>query len=157
MPVMMPLRSARKMLFVATLQGLRWAEQKAVVVLTKGDWAEFAVRLGFPTWSNNIHPCMLCHASQDKWFSLIGYSALGMPSPSKRLAEHDSACKVCEIWLTLDPTQLAEVRSSRGRALIADIPLLGLRKGDRLEPCPRMRVSNETWVRHRNPDRKSVV
>ena len=54
---------------------------KAVVVLIKVDWAEFAVRLGFPTWSSKNHPCMLRHASRDDLFSFIGYSALGMPSP----------------------------------------------------------------------------
>ena len=50
---------------------------KAVVVLIKGDWAEFAVRLGLPTWSSKIHPCMLCHASQYNLLSLIGSAGTG--------------------------------------------------------------------------------
>ena len=103
------------------------------------------------------------------WLQCSGHAI-----PSKLLAENDSACRACQLWLTLNLAQIAQVKSSldydkraggsRGQAWIADIPLFGLRKGDRLEPCPHMpdtgaidtikeswRVSNETWAIHRNP------
>ena len=33
---------------------------KAAVIMVKGDWAEFALTMGMPTWAHHTHPCFAC-------------------------------------------------------------------------------------------------
>ena len=146
----------------------------------KGDWAEFASTWGFPSWSSVDHPCLLCHCTKATMHQLEGFSPLSMPSPETTHEEYEAACRACELEV-LVPNQatLEELRASleedrrdqgaHGRALLRDLPALGLLKGDRLEPSLLLpdvaqvdnlhgacrltfwRRSEETLARHRNP------
>ena len=37
----------------------------------RGDWAEFAHTLGFPSWSTKLAPCPFCQCVRDNMFSLL--------------------------------------------------------------------------------------
>ena len=157
--------------------GFGW---RAAFVWLKGDWAEFAHTFGLPSWSHGTHPCPLCHCTQRTMHRLEGYSPLSMPFPAKTQAEYDAACRACELEVLVpDRATLEALRArleedrrpggSRGRALLADFPALGLLKGDRLEPSTVLpdvcevdswvgggrlsfwRPSQETLTLHRNP------
>ena len=153
---------------------------KAAVVLIKGDWSEFCTTLGFSTWSSTSDPCLFCHCARDELYSIRGYSAVTFPHRPKTDEEYAEVCSRAEVrvFVTAEnhPALLAglqwDMRSrggSHGRALTRDYPELGLRRGDRLEPCPRLRdvgkfedlneyptevifwrTSAQTWATHRN-------
>ena len=111
---------------------------KGVVVDVNGDWTEFAVRWGFPTWQSGFRPCMMCSANHDQ-----------MLNPAHVLTEHDAdaydqACRACERWVAVtDEMQKSALKlnliddsTRKGVVLKADandmVPRLI--KGDRLEP-----------------------
>ena len=118
---------------------------RAAIVMIKGDWMEFAATFCFPTWASIHSPCMLCDTTLALAYQLIGISVLTLPWTRRLLAWYDAACNDCEIRVDLSDTAYAKVRNSlfydkrkagaRGRALAVDIPELGLKVGDRLEPC----------------------
>ena len=122
---------------------------KGAVVMLKGDWSEFALTLGFPTWSSGAHPCMFCTCTSDNMYTADGLSPLGFPFPLKTDESLDAACRAAEVWVTLDESGhravLAALRydkrrqGARGRSLIAPLPAYGLRLGDRLEPHSMLR------------------
>lgn len=146
----------------------------------KGDWSEFSHTLGFADWSSKLHCCLFCTATKESRYNVAGFSALGSPWQTVRDSDIDAACRRCEIWKDLTADQYKLVKAAlqydkskgggAGRALIKDMPTLGLEKGDRLEPHPGMpdvaqfddakvfpyralfwRRANETRTRHRNP------
>ena len=157
---------------------------KGVVILIKADWAEFAGPLGFRSWGHYGHPCFNCFAKGGP----AGYfrrhdnlSVLRFPFVMKKFIDYLRACEEAEVVveignaeaLKLVTRHLHEDRrksGSSGRALKEDILVLGLRKGDRLEPdavnrdvfaidastsfpmtLVFWRVSAEGLTRHRNP------
>lgn len=153
---------------------------RAAVILIKGDWAEYAHSLGFPTSADNRAPCPLCVTDKASLFQLRGYSAQGMPNVLRTQAAYEAACSACEKEVIIDnQDDFIRVRAAlsydmrshgfRGRTLSAAIPSLGLEKNVRLEPIPERpdpgefdagglpmrtvwwRASQETAVRRRNP------
>ena len=146
----------------------------------KGDWAEFALTLGFPTWSHARYPCLFCQCTAESMHLHHGSNPLQLPWPENNADTYDRACSACEQrrWLNaVDHARLKGLlaydkrrQGSRGRALIQDVPSLHLWKGDRLEPCANLpdvgafeelatfpveivwwRPAAETSARHRNP------
>jgi hypothetical protein len=121
---------------------------KAVVILIKGDWAEFCGSLGFPTWASAEHPCVKCVCSRDTLYVTRGLSALSAPLPAKTMAMYSVACNGAEIvihpvtvelWRKVRVLLFYDLRKNsgnRGRCLMTAIPEHGLEKGDRLEPSP---------------------
>lgn len=117
---------------------------RACCLFIKGDWAEFASSLGVPTWGALISPCPLCFVEPPNMADATELSPLGIPGAPKNLATFEAACSACEIIKDLSAEDLQLVENhlvydkskdgSRGRALIADLPTLGLRMGDRVEP-----------------------
>ena len=117
------------------------------IVHIKGDWMEFTVTMGFPTWSSLTDPCLLCNA---ELVSLHNYSAFTLqrcPHAPKTMATFSAACDRCEVWVSvtsidmhqriLDLLFYNKSKSSAkatGRILREDIVELGLRKDDRMEP-----------------------
>jgi len=146
----------------------------AAVQQIRGDWAEFSHTLGFPTWHSSDYPCLWCRADRD---TLYDHEA------EWELADHASyelACDRCEVHAHITShAALLQVAAllfydkrtygNRGRCLSQAVPALGLLKGDRLEPTPRLRdvalfetqtvpctvtfwrQSEETSTKHRNP------
>jgi hypothetical protein len=120
---------------------------RGYVVRVKGDWAEFAHSLGFPSWASALFPCLFCAATKEELYKFRGCNPFDFPF---QLFTHNlylAACAACEtvVYLTSEQCRgmlLASLaydkrtsrNSSFGRALTNDIPELGLEKGDRLEP-----------------------
>jgi hypothetical protein len=158
---------------------LRW---RAAVLFIKNDMMEFITTFGFPSWGTLGHPCPLCWCTRADWHTIAGIGPACLPWATKTLADYDAACANCEKWVVISrPEVYRHVRAvlaydkgpagSRGRALTVDVPELGLRKGDRLEPHAGMpdvakfdtsaasdtlrvlfwRRSGETVSRRRNP------
>ena len=118
---------------------------KAVVVIIKGDWAEFCGSLGFPTWGSADHPCFKCVCTRDTIYVTRGLSALATPLAAKTMDTYLGACAGAEIVIHPVPDALwrrvrvllfydVRLNGNRGRCLAGDIPEYGLETGDRLEP-----------------------
>ena len=125
---------------------------KAVCVMVKGDWAEFAHTLGFNSWNHHAHPCFLCHARggdcrpEDSVQHLGGISVLNLPWRLKDGADYDAACRRCEVVVHItSPRVLTSIiaalpmdrrtgKGKGGRRLDRSFPDLGLTAGMRLEP-----------------------
>ena len=155
---------------------------RCAVLFLKGDWAEIAHTYCFRSWNHGQHPCPWCKARLDQLFDYADFNALGMPFGEQTQTDYNSDCAACEKHLVLTHRQLIRVRSAlrydprpgshtaKGRALVEDLPELGLCKGDRIEPsitCQNIaaiddatgygfaytfwRVANTTCTHHRNP------
>ena len=151
---------------------------RAVLVYLKCDWAEFGTTCGLATWSSNLRPCWVCPL----FGALLYEDLLDGTVDADGVGAYERACARCEIWVVLSRMTHAAIaralaydkrtgtNSSKGLALTEDVPSLGLRRGDRLEPwhsCPDVsavfsmdqfpapllfwRPSCETVARHRNP------
>ena len=119
-------------------------------------------------------------ADRDSMYSWEGTTASSLPWPSLGMDQYNEACRRCEKHVLIATHDvhdkvLKQLRydkrpyGSRGRALQAAIPELGLQAGDRLEPCVACpdigqfesvslpatvafwRPSLDTVTRHRNP------
>ena len=145
----------------------------------KGDWSEYCHSLGLASWADSISPCPFCFCGPTEMHTTMGLSAFGGPHPAKDGRHYDAACRNCEVEVTLSAADLRTLRTSldydkrkagsAGRALLVDMPHLGLQKGDRVEPSElfrdidaveslqapcRLRLwrrTAETQTRHRNP------
>jgi len=152
---------------------------RAICLFIKADWAEVVHSLGFPSWQDASSPCPFCFCSSAEMYLTRGFSPVSCPCPPKKLDDYLEACERCEVRSTLSAADLRRLRPllayerragrPRGRVLQADVPELGLLKGDRLAPtilepdidsfsptlAPReavwWRSSDETIVRDRNP------
>ena len=111
-----------------------------IVIDFNADWAEIALRWGFPTATATLG-CFLCRSLQHQLRDATHNVCTKDP------AEYWEDCARCEIWVCIDTMQLRlairfaliDDSTRKGRVLREDIPLalckVGLRKGDRLEPC----------------------
>jgi hypothetical protein len=155
---------------------------RGLVLFVKGDWAEFAHSLGFPTWSHKTWPCIFCFASLLQLSTIQGFNPMEFPFELFDQAKYEDACALCEILVTIITEAMKKqivsllvydkrkkTGASHGRALVSDVPTLGLLSGDRLEPSQTLldigaleqaevpitvtfwRTSNETKTKHRNP------
>ena len=117
----------------------------SAVVKLKGDWAEFCERFGFPNWNSGMRPCFCCNGFGPELFSPIGVNVSSCPWRLNSDSDYDEACKACEVWVTVSSSEShASISAAlhwdkrkdgaRGRSLRVDMPALGLRKDDRLEP-----------------------
>ena len=153
---------------------------KACVIFIKGDWSEYAGTIGVPNWNDGLRPCYSCNCHTGNMYSDTGLSMLSSPWRASQQIDYYDACEQCEteIELTEEDHRLLcgllqpdmRAAGSHGLALTMAIPHLGLRAGDRLEPCAHLpdvgkfrsastfplklmfwRTSAETMTRHRNP------
>ena len=100
--------------------------------------------LGFPTWRPDMFPGLFCHATSRQLYNFSPWNPLQQPFPPTGAADFEAACRACEHHATLDQASWLTVQNAlhydkspdgpRGRALLTDLPVLNLRKGDRLEP-----------------------
>ena len=106
----------------------------ACVVDVCGDWAEFALRWGFPTWQAR-RPCFLCDCTQR---SMREHAPVNVRTTEAYYED----CRACEVWVVVaNEAMLRRVwfsltprRNKNGVCLATPIPELGLLAGDRLEP-----------------------
>lgn len=153
---------------------------KLALAHLKGDWSEYCVTLGFPTWNSVSHPCIWCTSGSATLHNVAGLAPNVFPFSLKDMDTWEAACARCEIRVRFQTMeQLAAVRNalhydkrssgSKGRCLTANFPALGLKAGDRVEPTPELRdvadfdslvapcavlfwrPANETHTRRRNP------
>ena len=123
---------------------------KAAVVHIKGDWMEFAMSLGLPTWSSNVGPCPFCLQNKSELFIASPFDPLTSPWTPAGHTEYDDACRRCERHVVMSRNDHATIIAllhydkrkygAKGRALSAPYPPLNLEKGDRL--CPGKDVSD---------------
>ena len=117
---------------------------RGMLLQIKGDWAEFSSSLGFTSWAASLAPCLFCRCTQASLADFGGWSPLSPVHALVGHADFEAACGACEQkrrltkadW-QLVKNSLAYVKASggpRGRALLCDLPSLGLLKHDRLEP-----------------------
>ena len=115
----------------------------------KGDWAEYCTTLGLTSWSANHHCCPWCQTSQETFFDTAGFSFNSFPHALKSDDTYEAACAVCEIRCAfVSQADLDSVRAElffdplgqthQGRALGKRFPHLGLKIGDRVEPCAEL-------------------
>lgn len=152
----------------------------AAVTQVRGDWAEFAHSLFFPSWKHSLFPCVWCTCDAESMYDWEGTSPTSVPWDPVRPQDYEAACARCERFVTVatedQRNRILELlrydkrpNGSRGRALKGAIPELGLASGDRLEPsaaCEDValfdtislpctvvfwRPSLDTVTRHRNP------
>ena len=114
------------------------------VVEIKGDWAEYAHSLGFPTWSSTLNPCCFCDAERSNMYEFRDVGMHSLPWADLCKADYIQACNLCEQRVTINGDDHRAIQASlfadkrkkgsRGRSLRNDIPHLHLKAGDRLEP-----------------------
>lgn len=126
---------------------------KAVCVMVKGDWMEYAVTMGFNMWNHKTNPCFICCAKssssdappEERMDCIDHISPIGTAWPLKDDKSYDAACRQCETQVHIQDVStftrlIASLRADRrktgshGRTLVQDFPSLGLRQGMRLEP-----------------------
>ena len=163
----------------SSLAGMPLTLRGAVCHL-KGDWAEYAHTLGFPSWKHHEFPCIWCKADKASIFGWGEVEDDALPWELNSDADYQAACDRCERIVTVAIVQQQELIASllrydkkplgsKGRCLSADVPTMQLSAGDRLEPsagCPDVaqfehlplpatvvfwRPALETMTRHRNP------
>ena len=67
---------------------------KAVPIIIKADWAEFATTLCYRTWGHSKHPCFKCFAAVDDGsvHSHKGATAMSTPWKQKGMDDLEKAC-----------------------------------------------------------------
>lgn len=115
----------------------------------KGDWSEFCT-LGFPNWQSHSAPCIFCATDRQNFFNFNGVSMRSCPWAEHGPTHYDEACTACEIPITIVEEQQRGLimregglrydkrGGGRGRCLARNVPSLGLRKGDRLDPSTEL-------------------
>ncbi|CAE7032303.1 unnamed protein product [Symbiodinium sp. CCMP2592] len=115
---------------------------RSCIIDYKADWPAYIELCGFRTWSHNKHPCPLCTVNQTNMRALGTMTLHSCPHSlfDQTAYEELLAATFREIFVPDEDTklrinaQLRYRRPGRGRCLKQNIPLLGLRKGWRLEP-----------------------
>lgn len=79
---------------------------KTAVLKLKGDWQEFAERLGFPSWQSGIRPCFCCNGCDDDLYDPTACSIFSCGWHLNTDDDYDRACSRCELWIVL--TSVAE-------------------------------------------------
>ena len=74
---------------------------RGALVLLKGDWAEFCLSFGFPTWTSNSAPCLFCCSSKGELYKVAGLTGRTFPHALKTAAGYLAACEGAEKWVLL--------------------------------------------------------
>eukprot|EP00959_Pyramimonas_sp_CCMP1952_P329455 6897377-Pyramimonas_sp.AAC.1 len=98
--------------------------------------------MGFPAHASHHAPCIMCRQNQEQ----IHSHDLSAPVEQVTNESYDDECTSHEIWCLITDQEMHRTirfrlcwkKTNRGRALYADLPEYGLRKGDRVEPSPTL-------------------
>ena len=132
----------------------------AAICNTKCDWMEYSTTFGFPTWSHNVHPCVLCNAEKHELHVLEDARIDEVfPFDLKSMITYDRDAARCEVWVAILSAAIhaafrtclktdkskhetrAHGKPALGLRLLdppAPVFALGLLHGDSLEPHPKM-------------------
>ena len=111
----------------------------------KGDWSEYCSTFGFPTWQSHWRPCLYCSCTRRTMFDFShvctgGHGWGGLPDT------YEDACRKSEININVDSEEVRKLvleegglrydKRKKGNGLVIqkNVPTLGLRKWDRLDP-----------------------
>ena len=121
-------------------------KSKSCLLFARGDWAEYASTLGFPTWHDGMRPCFACNSNAGNMYGVACIELDNFPWRPNIAEDYWQACERCEIRMVLSqeahqlicPLLKYDKRQTgkHGLALIGSIVSLGLEVGDRLEPSP---------------------
>ena len=121
-----------------------------ILLQIKADWAEMASTIGFPSWSCNANPCIMCGAHKGSMYCYDGVSLTSDPWGGKPTT-YDSECSRCEIVVNVTSEYVRSCilekgglysdpsKKAMGRLLSSDVAELRLFAGDRLEPTSQLR------------------
>ena len=116
------------------------------VLQLRADWAEIAHTLQVPQWSSGNNPCFLCQAVRENVYARLGACKYKEMAWEPKTPEHwELACTQCEHLIEpLTAQTCMHLRTvlehdmrkdgAKGLALKENVPALGLKKGDRVEP-----------------------
>ena len=124
---------------------------KAFLLQIKGDWSEYSLTFGFPSWATELFPCLFCNCIKSNMLTNLGTINLNeLPWDEYDHSAYFDACTATEKPIIVnDRKMLLDIRDNleydkrlkgfEGRAITASPPAqkmieLGLRTGDRLEP-----------------------
>lgn len=117
---------------------------RGMLLQIRGDWLEFCSSLGLANWQDSQCPCIFCSTTKATMDRFSGFSPLTSAFPPVTHVDYDAACTVCEQKRSLNQEEYNLVKNNlayfktkdgpRGRALVKDLPTLGLERHDRLEP-----------------------
>ena len=119
------------------------------MISLKGDWAEFCHTFGMVQWNHIVSPCPFCRVSSADMYKVDGLSLTNRGFfPAAGHETWDAACTAAEIRVTVSRVDHGALlglleysqRVGGGRILKQPYPPLGLRAGDRLEPCPNLEI-----------------
>ena len=105
--------------------GEPWAADEAVIagmagkyllfriclIFVKGDWAEYAGTLGFPTWGDSVRPCFCCNASLWDLYNFGDITGGLLPWRSNQEGEYFTACRRCEINVEVPANELSVLQT----------------------------------------------
>ena len=78
----------------------------------KGDWAEYAVTVGFPAWNSVQRCCFACNCCLRDMYKLLGAGPSNPPHRPNREDDYFTACERCELEVEIvDETKHAAVCS----------------------------------------------
>ena len=80
----------------ASLAGLPLA-LVAAVQQVRGDWAEFAHSLGFPTWKHKDYPCLWCRCDKESMYAWGDLRELDLVWQPLDASSYEEACRRCEV------------------------------------------------------------
>ena len=129
-------------------------KHRFILLQIKADWMEMASSMGLPQWGSFYAPCPMCACHASNMYSFDEVS-LESDAWGSRVLSYDDECKRCELIVDI-PTELIRSailvdgglhadpsRQDMGRTLAKDLPALGLRRGDRLEPSSELRDTSK--------------
>ena len=118
-----------------------------VCLFLKGDWAEFSVTMGLPTWADGLCPCFVCKTPNTLglMYKFLTWTADDTGFEDATHEDYELACKRCEThveipdigtWRLLRNALKYDKRTEgvRGLVLNKSLPDLKLVVGDRIEP-----------------------
>jgi hypothetical protein len=118
---------------------------RAACLWIKGDWAEFCITFGLPSWADSVRPCYMCNAHGANLYTVPGNSTDGLRWESNVDSAYEAACQRCLRRVVVGTEALrgsiaSQLRydkrlgGSLGRCAGIAVSTLGIEAGDRLEP-----------------------
>jgi hypothetical protein len=85
---------------------------RGALILIKGDWAEFTLTFGFPTWASAQSPCMFCTCTRETMYTIDGLTVGTFPHGLKTDEAYGAACQKCERWITISREEHKQIVES---------------------------------------------